>query len=99
MTDDGSQPPIKQPATAVHHTRVVFLAAAFAVGRGCNSVCVLCIRSAAHSTVRVWCVLGAKKHKNIGNRRTVGVLLLFSNGAYISVRSYLGPVTHSSEYR
>ena len=49
MTDDGSQPPIEQLATAVHpwtgHTLVVRPAAACAARRGCNVVGVLCMLS------------------------------------------------------
>ena len=58
MTDDGLQRPIK-PTTAVHRTRVVFLAAACAVGRGSNVVCVLCIVSAVYSRCLV-CARGKK---------------------------------------
>ena len=62
MTENGSQPPIKQPATAVHRTGVVFLAAACAVGRGCNVVCVLCVVSAVYCSGCLVCARG-KKHK------------------------------------
>ena len=67
MTDGRSQPPIKQPATAVHRTRVVFLDTAWAVGRGCNVVCDLCIVSAVCSRCLV-CARG-KEHKIIGKDR------------------------------
>ena len=50
MTDDRSQPPTKELATAAHRTRVVFLAARCAVGRGDNVVrlcflhCICCLQ-------------------------------------------------------
>ena len=56
MTEDGSQPLMKPPAMAVHRKRVVFLATACAVGRGCNVVC--------QTAVDVWCTLGARNKKH-----------------------------------
>ena len=84
LMDGGSQPPIEQPATAVHRTRLVFLAAACVVGRGSNFVCVLCSFSAVYCRCLV-CARGKKP--NIGNGSTVSVLILNPNGASISVQS------------
>ena len=60
MTDDGSHTPIKQPVSAVRHTRVVLLDAACAVGRGCNVIGVTCIVPAVYSRYLV--CARAKKH-------------------------------------
>ena len=99
MTDDGSQPPIEQLATAVHpwtgHTLVVWPAAACVARRGCNVVGVLCMLS------HVW-ISGAsfrEETRNIGNIDTVELLIINPNGPYISGHSERGPVTHSSRDR
>ena len=85
MTDDGPQPPMKQPTTAVHRTRVVVLTAACTVGRGCNVVRGLCIVFVVYNRCLV-CARG-KKHKHIGNRKSIGVLMCNPNGVYISAQS------------
>ena len=89
MTDDGWQPPIKQPATAAHRgtaTRAwcfwLFLELLGEVVTlfVCSALCLL-------STVGVWCVTGARNTKKSEVEGPVGVLIFNPNGACVSVQS------------
>ena len=95
MTDDGSQPPIEQLATAVHRgpaTRSWWPAAACAARRGCNVLGVLYMLS----DVYISGVSFGEETQNIGNIHTVEVLIFNRNDLYISGHSERGSVTHSS---
>ena len=94
MTDDGSQPPIAQLATAVHrghatrswcHPLLLVLLGGVVVG-------VLCMSSDVYSS---GVSFGSETH-SIGNTNTVEVLVFNPNDPCISVQSERGSVTHSS---
>ena len=95
MTDDGSEPPIEQLATAVHRgpaTRSWWPAAACAARRGCNVLGVLYMLS----DVYISGVSFGEETQNIGNIHTVEVLIFNRNDLYISGHSERGFVTHSN---
>ena len=99
MTDDGSQPPIEQLATAVHRGSVTRswcgpLLLVCAAGRGCSVVGVLCMSS----DVSIYAVSFQEKHtQNIRNINTVEVLIFNPNDVYISVHSKRGSVTQQQQ--
>ena len=93
MTDDGSQPPIQQLATAVHR------------GPATRSWCsplllgllgevVMLVLSACCLVSRFSRVSFGEETQNIGNNNTVEVLILNPNDPYISVHSERESVTH-----
>ena len=100
MTDDGSQPPIEQLATAVHRgsaTRPLLARCFWSVLLG--GVVVLLVFSAYCRTSRFLRRVSGKKHKNIRNIITVEVLIFNPNDPYISVHSKRGCVTLQHQTR
>ena len=95
MTDDGSEPPIEQLATAVHRgpaTRSWWPAAACAARRGCNVLGVLYMLS----DVYISGVSFGEETQNIGNMNTIA-LIFNPNDPCISVQSELGSVTQQQQ--
>ena len=96
MTDDGSQPPIEQLATAVHRgpaTRSWCGPLLLVLLGGVVKLLVFC----ACRLMSIFLMSFGGETQNIGTINTVVEVLTFNpNDPYISVHSERGSVTHNS---